>query len=201
MSGLSRMSRSADTASSAARAGHAMTPAADFDSIRYRQNKKTDEAAPRSRGRRAWRLRIRATTPATFSSMRWPPTRFWISAAIATSPTRSRLAATSVPTLGLLLPRRAVAKRAAAMGQCGEYHDAGGFHVGRGPAGGMGRYRSNDGCPRTGPRRSALPQAITHLPQSGLGGPNGDVQQGVQYFVLSGSRSDDRRLRLLGFPA
>ena len=31
--------------------------------------------------------------------------------------------------------------------------------------------------------------------------PQRDVQQGVQYFVLSGSRSDDRRLRLLGFPA
>ena len=41
MSGLSRMSR---------RAGHAMTPAAEFDSIRYRQNKKTDEAAPRFLG-------------------------------------------------------------------------------------------------------------------------------------------------------
>ena len=47
-----------------------------------------------------------------------------------------------------------------------------------------------------------LPYPSYHdLPQSGVGGPNGMYKQGVQYFVLSGSRSDDRRLRLLGFPA
>ena len=34
-----------------------------------------------------------------------------------------------------------VAVRAAAMGQCGEHHGAGGFHDGRGPAGGVGRFR------------------------------------------------------------
>ena len=53
------------------------------------------------------------------------------------------------------------------------------FYVGRGPAGGMGRYRSNDDCPRTGPQRSALPQAITLFRRAALAAPTGCTTGGT----------------------
>ena len=154
----------------------------------------------RSRGRRAWRLRIRPTSRAPFSSMCWPLIRFWMSAAIATSPITSRRAAATTSTIGQyekvpwesalqqwvnvanITAQEVFSADAADLWEAWVSSDQMTVAHGLGPDG--------------------LPYKSYHsLPQSSLGALQWAVQQGVHHSALSDSRSCYWRLRLLDLPS